>query len=244
MDPLMHALVAKGHEMYDYDRRTASLSKTARPLMTPADGEQWEWPAINERIWDEESVQADAFRDVHVMRYVAYGLAGVPKLTIDTRPWFHDDRPEFLFTIEVFDSKVDAGKFKHDDYSREIPKLLSRAQQLSEREAGAQAKKLETLKVPNWEIYYDADADDLIVDYKAPGRSEFSDSNMSGSFYTPLKIFTGGKSDYDMSYSKGADYAGHFGKKNLSGQVRSIDDIKKVLKDAEALWTKAEKRAS
>jgi hypothetical protein len=230
--------------MYDYDRRTAGMSKTARPLMTPAEGEQWEWPAINERTWDEEAVQQDKFHDVHVMRYVAYGLPAVPKVTIDTRPWFHDGKPKFLFTIEVFGSKGDSGDFKPADYKREIPKLLDRALQLAERESGSQAKKLEGLKVPNWEIDYDADMGDLIVNYKAPDRSEFSDSNMSGSFYSALRIFTGGKADYDISYSQGADYNGPYGKKSLSGQVRSIDDIKKVLKDAEALWKKAEARPS
>lgn len=230
--------------MYDYDRRrTASLSKTARPLMTPADGEQWEWPRIDERTWDEEVVEADRFRDVAVMRYVAYGMPAVPKLTIDTRPWFHGDKPEFLFTIEVFGAKADSGKFKHADYAREIPQLLNRTLQLAERESGVHAKKLEGLAVPNWELSYDASTGDLVVDYKAPDRSEYSDSNMSGSFYSVLRIFTGRTSDYDISYSKGADYNGHFGKRELNGEVRSIEDIKKVLKSAEALWKKAEARA-
>lgn len=228
--------------MYNYDRRIASLSKIARPLMTPADGEQWEWPRIDERTWDEEVVQADRFHDVAVMRYIAYGLPAVPKVTVDTRPWFHDDKPEFLFTIEVFGSKVDSGKFKNTDYKREIPRVLSRALQLAERESGAQAKKLEGLAVPNWEIYYDSSAGDLVVDYKAPDRSQYSDSHMSGSFYSALRIFTGGKSEYDIMYSKGADYDGHFGKRELHGEVRSLDDIKKVLKNAEALWKKAEAR--
>lgn len=225
---------------YDYDRRVRSLLKTARVLMTPSGGEQWEWPRVDERTWDEEAVERDRFGDVFVMRYVAFGPAGVPMVTVDTRPWFHDNRPEFQFTIEAFDSKVDSGKFKPDAYAREIPKLLSRALQLAERESGALAKKLEQLKVPGWEIEYDADADDLIVSYEAPDRSEFSDSSMSGSFSRPLKIFTGGTSDYDIMYSEGADYDGHFGVRDLQGQVRSLEDIKKVLRNAEALWKKAE----
>lgn len=224
---------------YDYDRSAPSLTKTAGVRMTPKDGEQREWPAVDERMWDLEPVQRDRFGDVHVMRYIALAPAGTPKVTVDTTPWFHDDRPEFGFTIEVFGSKTDSGKFKPDTCDREIPKLLSRALQLAERAAGDHAKKLEQLKVPDWDITYDARGDDLTVVYLAPDQSEFSDSSMSGSFYSPLEIFTGGKSDYDVSFSAGADYEGHFGVRELKGQVRSVDDIKKVLRNAEAMWKKA-----
>lgn len=227
---------------FDYDRRTLR-AKTARVLMTPKDGEQLAWPRVNENVWDEEAVQADKFHDVHVMRYIAFGVTALPKVTIDTTPWFHSNRPEFGFTIEVFARKVDTGKFKPGDYEREIPKLLDRALQLAEREAATHAKKLEQLKVSDWEIHYDKRGDELVVSYEAPGRSEYSDSSLSGSFYSPLDIFTGGKADYSVSYSAGSDYEGRFGGRDLKGEVRSVEDIKKVLKDAEALWKRAEARS-
>lgn len=221
----------------------ANRRKTARPMMTPWGGEDHAWPAVP-LIWDEEGVQRDRFNDVFVMRYVNYGQAGTPSLTVDTTPWTHGNKPEFTYKIEVFGEKLDSGKFPVDDYERKIPDLLKLALAAAEREIAKYAKELETLKVPNWEIWYDKSADDLVVEYKAPGRNPYSDSSMSGSFYSPLKVFTGEKSDYDIHYSKGADYEGHFGVRELHGEVRSLEDIKKVLKDAERLWAKAEKAAA
>lgn len=223
--------------MYDYDR-TVRRIKTGH-LMTPSGGEQWEWPRVDNR-WDEHTVDRDALGDVHAMQYIAYGEAGQPTVTIDTKPWFIDNRPEFKFTIEVYDAEVDSGKFKPDAYQREIPKVLERALKLAKRDSAGKAKKLEALKVPNWGIEYDEGSDELVVEYKAPGRRDYSDSSMSGTFYAPLKIFSGGKADYDISYSEGADYEGAIGDRTLSGQVKSLNDVKKALKDAEALWEKAE----
>ena len=215
--------------------------KTARPMMSPWGGEDHAWPAVPP-LWDEEGVQRDRFRDVHVMRYVAYGHAGSPMLTVDTTPWIHNQKPEFTYTIHAFDQKVDSGKFPVDAYERKIPELLKKTLDAAQQEVAKYVKQLEQLKVPNWDIHYDKHSDDMVVEYQDPKLSEYSDSNMSGSFYSPLKIFTGEKSDYDISYSKGADYEGHFGVRKLHGEVRSLEDVKKVLKDAERLWAKAEKR--
>lgn len=218
----------------------ASRPKTARPMMTPWEGEHHAWPEVPP-LWDEEGVQRDRFRDVHVMRYVAYGVAGSPKLTVDTTPWVHHSKPEFTYKIEAFDQEIKKGKFPFDAYERKIPELLKDTLAAAEKEVAKFAKELETLKVPHWEIRYDKRSDDLVVEYEAPDKNQYSDSSMSGSFYGPLEVFTGGKSDYEISYSKGADYEGHFGVRELTGEVRSLEDIKKVLKDAERLWAKAEK---
>jgi len=224
--------------VHDYDRR--QWGRTARAKLSPWGGEDHEWPAVDESRWDEERVQGNRFGDVFVMRYVAYGLPGTPKVTVDSTPWSHKKRPEFEYQIEIFDEKVKRGKMPLDSYERGIANALDDALKHAAREAAQRVKELEQLKVSDWELTYDKRGDDLVVEYKAPGLSEYSDSSMSGSFYSPLDIFSGGKADYDISYSKGADYQGHFGSRSLRGQVRSIADIKKVLQDAVKLWQKAE----
>jgi hypothetical protein len=225
---------------YDYDR-TASWARVARPKLSPWGGEDHEWPAVDESVWDEEQTSGDRFGDVFVMRYVGYGVAGLPMVTVDTTPWSHNNRPEFTYSIKVFDEKAKSGKIPLEGYARSISKLLDEALTLAKHEVEGFAKQLDQLKVPHWEIEYDKRGDDLIVEYKAPDLSEFSDSSMSGSFYSPLNVFKGEKSEYDLSYSEGADYEGHFGQRELRGEVRSLEDIKKVLQDAERLWEKAEK---
>jgi hypothetical protein len=225
---------------YDYER-TASWGKLARPMLSPWGGEDHEWPAVS-NVWDEEGVQRDRFNDVFVMRYVAYGLAGTPMLTVDTTPWVHHQKPEFAYAIQVFDEKAKSGKIPLEGYERSIPKLLEDALDFAKREVDGFVKQLGQFEVPHWDIEYDKRGDDLVVTYQAPDLSEFSDSSMSGSFYSPLNVFKGETSDYDLSYSEGADYEGHFGQRDLQGEVRSLEDIKKVLKDAERLWEKAEKQ--
>lgn len=221
----------------------AYLQKTARPKLSPWDGEDHEWPAVAPS-WDEEPVRSDRFHDVFVMRYVDFGLAGSPMVTVDTTPWTHHKQPEFTYSIQVFDQKVKSGKIPLDGYEKSIPKLLDEAVEFAQREVNTFAKQLDQLKVPHWGIEYDKRGDDLIVQYKPPGQSPYSDSSLSGSFYGPLDIFTGGKADYDISYSAGADYEGHYGVRELKGEVRSLEDIKKVLKDAERIWASAEKQKS
>jgi hypothetical protein len=219
----------------------AYLTKTARPMMSPWEGEDHQWPAVDESVWEPGYVTRDRFNDVHVLEYIAFGLAATPSVTVDTRPWIHDKKRHFDFKIKIFGKEEKSGKIKVDDYEREIPKVLDEALRLGEKETAAHAKQLDQLKVPHWEINYDKRGDDLTVEYKAPDHSPYSDSSLGGTFYSPLAIFTGGKADYDISYSEGGDYEGSFGVRERKGEVRSIADIKQVLRDAEKLWERAEK---
>jgi hypothetical protein len=87
---------------------------------------------------------------------------------------------------------------------------------------------------PKWEVIYDWGQ--LSAEFKNPVGA--SDTTMSATFEDIAQTIFGDQDEGEatISFAAGSDYQGFYGQQSVRKTYRSVEDIEKVLKEAEHLW--------
>jgi hypothetical protein len=116
----------------------------------------------------------------------------------------------------------------------DIPRLLD--SMIGEATKARQDIEAALTKVggPQWEVIYDWGQ--LSAEFKNP--VEASDTTMNVTFEDIAKTIFGDQNEGEatISFAAGSDYQGFYGQQSVRKTYRSVEDIEKILKEAEHLW--------
>jgi hypothetical protein len=97
-------------------------------------------------------------------------------------------------------------------------------------------QRIEKLSNARWDVEFQGAS--AMADYKGP-VPEFSDAYMGITFDEPIDALVLGKhQEATIDFAEGADYTGAIGEQSFSRRYRSLQDMKKIISDADKLWRK------
>ncbi len=195
------------------------------------DGEEHFWPELHD--FNFEGDKFDRFGDAYkaTYQYVSRG-DGYIDLFVD-----------FEATDFVASSGTQAGEWSARSVGEtrkgtwktidSIGGILRDLVKWAESVHKAAEQTLKKVGGPKWTV--DLDGVSLTATFKSDDRS--SDAWMTVTFEDVEDvIFRSGASAAEIHYAAGSDYGGHFGERHERRIYRSLQDIDKVLKEAETLW--------
>lgn len=211
---------------YDYDRRM----KIARGEgMGAWDGQDHYWPEMHD--WEFSGDSYDRFGDAYrgTYQYISRGghyidvfvhfdITGLP------------EKPGKWQASGAVGEKSGALRKVED-----IPKVLDEALKWAAEGHKKVEKALEKAGGPKWDVNYDGY--EWAADYKNTDR--YSDASMTVTVNDiEDTIFRGKPGVAEIHFILGADYRGNYGEETERRPFRTVDDLNKVLKEAERLWGK------
>jgi len=195
------------------------------------------WPKVTG--FDGYASDPDRYGFVSEMTYEAQGGLHVT-VVFDYSAY---KRPPHSWKVDAAPLK---GKLKGSwkslkDVSRSLQGALTQYKAHLEEQSRKARESLQRLAGSNWD-YNDAGLGSGLeeVVYSRKNDFKYSDAHLDVTLDDVADVISGDsdRGEYRVSFSQGSDYMGHYGEKKLHGTWKSVDDVKKILADAEKLWKK------
>jgi hypothetical protein len=200
----------------------------SKVLMNSWGGVKEYWPEVaGFEIWGEAFDHYDCFRVTY-----NYGSSDLNlSAEFDLGNWgdFQNGKPG-KWKATILNEK-DKGSWNGAD---DIPRILADLVAKAKKVQANIASKLTKVGGPKWDVLYDWG--ELTADYENP--NEYSEAAMTVTFQDVDNVVFGeeDKGEAEAYFTAGADYQGSYGKQEKLFTYKTLDDIEKVLKEAEKLW--------
>ena len=207
------------------------------------DGEEHYWPDFPSP-WELSSAKRSRFGDVNEGEWEFMDNVKVQGSSVDLAVYVAVDAQKYInsagkspltYTVSGAGKEFKGSVKKPQDLIGVFKKAVAWAKDLY-RKLG---QRIEKLSNDRWDVSFGG-MNDAYADYKGP-VPEFSDAYMGITFWDPIEALVSGQAqEATIDFAEGADYTGAIGKQSLDRRYRSLQDMKKIMAEADKFWKKWE----